>query len=230
MKRFMIILLTVLLMVSLVSGCKATDISTESLSERHTVKYVAVPVYDAVFVGIEKGFFDKRNIDIELVTLTTGGPNIIQVVSSGSADAGLSAIMSIINAINSEMPIIGVTDFQSSMPDYPLKEFFVKSDSGINSVADLKGKTVAVNTLSASFHYAVLMAMTEAGLSEDDVEFVTLPFPEQVVALENSQVDMIGLMQPHNGRVRNNPDIKMLMDGEDIFGQKQFSLHLVNST
>ena len=138
-----------------------------------------------------RGFFDKRNIDIELVTLTTGGPNIIQVVSSGSADAGLSAIMSIINAVSSGMPIIGVADFQSSMPDYPLKEFFVRSDSGIDSVADLKGKTVAVNTLSASFHYAVLMAMAEAGLSEDDVEFVTLPFPEQVVALENSQVDMI---------------------------------------
>ena len=57
MKRFMIVLLTVLLIVSLFSGCTTTEVSTESLSERQTIKYVAVPVYDEVFVGIEKGFF-----------------------------------------------------------------------------------------------------------------------------------------------------------------------------
>jgi NitT/TauT family transport system substrate-binding protein len=120
------------------------------------------------------------------------------------------------------MSVTGVADLQSSFEEAPLEEFFVLKDSGIDSIEDLKGKKIAINLVKSSFHYTWLMALEAAGMSEDDVEFVVLSFDQQILALENGQVDAIGLMSPYSAEARNNDKLTSLYDATDIFGEKQF--------
>jgi ABC-type nitrate/sulfonate/bicarbonate transport system substrate-binding protein len=193
------------------------------------VRYVGFKVYDPVYVALERGMFE--GIQVDLVGDTLGGPTAIQAVAGGQADAGLSSIPAIINANAAGLPITGVSDIQSALAGQPLEYYYVRADSDIKSIEDLKGKTFAVNLWYSSFHYTAIMALEQTGLAEEDIDWVLLPFDQQLPALLEGRVDIIGLMEPYNAAAlaTGGADIRPLFDAEEIFGAKQFSLHFINS-
>jgi len=220
MKKILTVLV-VLFSVVVLFGCKGED---------NVLKYVGLKVYDPVYIAIEKGYFEEEGLKVELINTIAGGPTGVQMVASGEVDASLSSYMAIINSVNAGLPIIGVTDVQSSIIGAPLEEFYVKENSGINELKDLKGKTIAINLFNSSFHYTWLIALAEVGLSADDVNFVLLPFDVQLTALENGNVDAIGLMTPFSAVAKNTEGMKMLFSALDVFGEKQFATHFLNKT
>jgi len=194
-----------------------------------TVRFLGNKIYDPVYVAYEKGFFEKHNVKVEYIELIAGGPTALQAIGAGNADICGSSFMAIINARAQGLPVVAISDLQSSIGKQALEEFFVRKDSGINSVADLKGKTIAINLVKSSFHYSWRIALANAGMTESDVNFVILPFDQQEIALANGHVDAIGLMHPFNRSARNNRDLKTLMTALDIFGERQFTAHVANS-
>lgn len=193
------------------------------------LRYIGFKIYDPVYIAKEKGFFEKRSADVEIIELIAGGPTALQAITGGSAEACVSSYMAVINARAQGLPVMAISDIQSSIGDQPLEEFFVRKDSGIRSIADLRGRKIAVNLVKSSFHYTWLMALADAGMGETDVEIVILPFDQQGLALSNSHVDAIGVMQPYSGHARRNPEFKTLFTALDIFGERQFCAHVINS-
>ncbi len=194
------------------------------------VRYANFKVYDPVYVAIDNGYFEKHGIQVEMLGDTLAGPTAIQAVASGRAEAGLSSIPAIINANSAGLPIVGVTDIQSALPGAPLEVYFVRRDSGIETLDDLRGKKFAVNLWKSSFHYTALMHLANNQISEEAVEFVLMPFADQVTALDAGSVDVIGLMEPYISQARAiyGDNYVELFNAEDVFGQKQFTLHFVN--
>jgi ABC-type nitrate/sulfonate/bicarbonate transport system substrate-binding protein len=192
------------------------------------VKYVDFKVYDATYIGLEKGFFKKHGIDVQLYGSLLGGPTAIQAVSAGRCNIGLSFLGAIINANNAGMPIYGICDIQSAIGTQPLEEYFVKNDSPIKTISDLKGKKFAVNLWKASFQYTAIMALAKAGLKPEDVNFILLPFDKQIMAIQNGDVDVVGLMEPYASKLRETGGYRVLFNALDIFGQKQFTVQFVN--
>jgi len=182
-------------------------------------------------VGIEKGFYEAEGVRVEFLGDTLGGPTAIQAVASGRAEAGLSSWFAIINAASAGLPIKGITDIQSATKNQPLEEFFVRADSGIVTAQDLKGKKIAVNLWKSSFHYTWIMYLESNGMAENDVEFILMPFSDQATALDAGAVDAIGLMQPYTNMADNvfSGKFSRLYTALDVFGEKQFSVHFINS-
>lgn len=191
------------------------------------MKYVGLKVYDPVYVALEKNFFG--DLDVELVDVVAGGATAVEMVSSGDVQGCLLSNMAICNAVNAGLPVIAVADIQSAFKDAPLEEFYVRADSDIHSIEDLKGKKIAINLVKSSFHYTWLMELEKAGMSESDVTFVNLSFAEQKEALLNGMVDAIGLMQPYSGMARNDEQCRQLYTAVDSFGERQFCEILLNT-
>jgi len=208
---------------------QASETEESAPVEAQTLRYIAFKIYDPVYIAYDKGFFEERGVKVEILDTLAGGPTALQAIAGGSAEAGVSSIMAIINARAQGLPVIGVSDLQSAIGEQPLEEFFVLDDSGIYSIADLKGKTIAINLAHSSFHYTWLMALEQHGLQEDEVEFILLPFEQQELALLNGQVDAIGLMPPYILHAKSQPNVRLLFDAFDVFGEKQFSTHVINS-
>ena len=221
--RKYIIILTALVCVALLVGCGRTA------QDPNTIRYIGFRVYDPVYIAYELGFFEEHGVRVEIIELMTAGPTALQAISGGSAEAGLSFIGAIINARAQGMPVIGVSDIQSSFAHAPLAEFFVRADSGIYEIAHLRGRTIAINLVHASFHHKWLMALEAAGVAENEVSWVVLPFDQQELALTNGHVDAIGVLQPHTVRPRNNPELRTIMTAYDVFGARQFTTHVFNS-
>lgn len=224
MKKIISLFICLVLILIAVVGC-----ARGNAEKKDTMKYVGLKVYDPVYVAKDKGFFDEVGLDIEIVDTVAGGATAVQMVSSGDVQGALLSTMAIINARSAGLPVIGVTDIQSAFDNSPLEEFFVRKDSGIEKVEDLKGKKIAINLVKSSFHYTWLMALENAGMKVEDVTFINLPFSEQQAALERGDVDAIGLMQPYTKSARDSEDLKLLFDATDIFGEKQFCEIFINS-
>lgn len=221
MKKIIPIMICLLMVFSLV-GC-------EKKEGAKVIKYVGLKVYDPVYVAKEKGFFEEEGINVEIVDTVAGGATAVQMVSSGDVQGALLSTMAIINARSNGLPVVGVADIQSAFKESPLEEFYVRADSGIEKIEDLKGKKIAINLVKSSFHYTWLMALENVGLSAEDVTFVNLSFDQQQGALERGDVDAIGLMQPYTKKARESDELKLLFDAVDIFGEKQFCEIFLNS-
>jgi ABC-type nitrate/sulfonate/bicarbonate transport system substrate-binding protein len=193
------------------------------------LRYIGFKIYDPAYISQEKGLFRNHDLDVEIIELIAGGPTAIQAITGGSAEICVSSYMAVINARAQGLPVMAISDIQSSIGDQALEEFFVRKDSGINSIVDFKGKKAAINLVKSSFHYTWLMALAAAGMTESDVEFVILPFDQQELALINGHVDAIGVMQPYVHHAKDNEGLKVLFTALDVFGERQFTAHVINS-
>lgn len=210
------------LISAILAGAMAIAMTSCGTKENNTMKYVGLKVYDPVYIAQEKGMFEKQGINVEIVDTVAGGATAVEMVSSGDVQGALLSTMALINAKTAGLSVIGVADIQSSFNEAPLEQFFVRDDSGINDITDLKGKKVAINLVKSSFHYTWIMALHNAGMTEDDVTFVQLPFSEQLEALKRGDVDAIGLMSPYIKSAKAEDNVSELYNACDVFGERQF--------
>ncbi|MEV4536125.1 ABC transporter substrate-binding protein [Asanoa sp. NPDC049518] len=149
-----------------------------------------------IYLGKEKGFFSKRNIDLTLTT-AQGGAAIVPAVLSGEYQFGFSNAVSLLLGKSKNAPLKVVCNGNNSTGvDDDFAGLYVKPDSGIASPKDLAGKTVAANTLKNIVDTSVRASVKKDGGDPSQVKFTELPFPEQVGALQAGRVDAIFVVEP----------------------------------
>ena len=120
-----------------------------------------------------------------------GGVTIINALSSGEINmvyGGWGFIIPVIKGLPAKI-VAGIANGGNSL---------VCNDESIKSVADLKGKTVAVHGQMSTQATVLRLAATEAGLDlEEDLDIVIVDRPSQVIALtEKKSVDCIVVGEP----------------------------------
>lgn len=186
--------LYLVLFVALLAACAPAP-----QSDLFPVRYLHYPVNDPMYVAVDMGYCKARGLDVQLSTgPDLSGPPAFQAIAAGQAEAAQGATTALINAVAAGLPVVGVADFQSSMPNMVYMHYLVRSDSKYHSVADLKGARVAVNNFKAGLQYVMFMALEQAGLSDNDVSYVKLPFPEMAPALAQNSVDVIAVVTPYD--------------------------------
>jgi ABC-type nitrate/sulfonate/bicarbonate transport system substrate-binding protein len=97
----------------------------------------------------------------------------------------------------------------------------VLEDSPIRSVADIAGKTIAVNTLGAHLDYTVREALHAEGLPQDAANLVAVPGPQLEQVLRSGQVDIaaFGYWQTtFEGAARQTGGLRAVFDDTDVLG------------
>jgi NitT/TauT family transport system substrate-binding protein len=91
-------------------------------------------------------------------------------------------------------------------------------DAGVRTVADLKGKRIAVTQLGSTFHYQIGNILEKNGMSLKDVSIVPLQaMPAALEALKGRQVDAVILPQPFPGRAEADGFGRIIAWGGDLF-------------
>lgn len=91
----------------------------------------------------------------------------------------------------------------------------VQKDSPIQSVSDLKGKTVTLNR-GSNVHYLLVKALEEAGLEYSDITTAFLPPSDARPAFEGNQVDAWVIWDPFQAAAEQGVGARILRDGEGI--------------
>jgi NitT/TauT family transport system substrate-binding protein len=175
----------------------AAGTSSGGPPDKVNVGVIAIVDVAPIYLGKEKGFFTKRNIDLTLTT-AQGGAAIVPAVVSGQYQFGFSNVVSLLLASSNGLPLKmvcnGVASTGTAGTDYGA--VMVKKDSPIKTAADLVGRKVAVNTLKNIGDTTTRAAVRKAGGDPTKVNFVEMPFPNMEAALQSGQVDAIFVVEP----------------------------------
>ena len=161
------------------------------------IGYIPVLIFAPLFVAIERGYLTEEGIAVELTPLQGGSDAVVQLAAGnfdlavGGAGAGL------LNAAERGVKFSIVAPMHSERP--PLTSPLVisaKRKDEFKSVADLRGKKVAINATGAATEYWLAEALKKGGLTIDDVQLTALAFRDVPAALENGSLDASILGEP----------------------------------
>jgi ABC-type nitrate/sulfonate/bicarbonate transport system substrate-binding protein len=93
--------------------------------------------------------------------------------------------------------------------------FYALANSPIKTVADLKGKTVAVNGFETSGHLWLKTALAKARLAESDVTIVPIPFPAMAESLRSGKIDAGEFPQPFDALLHNEMQVTKIFSAKD---------------
>jgi ABC-type nitrate/sulfonate/bicarbonate transport system substrate-binding protein len=142
-----------------------------------------------VDVGIAQGFFAKRGLDIEVASLG-GDAKVQQALAAGSIDIGLGSGPGMA-FIAKGSPAIGVAAFAGAPRNISA---MVLADSPIKTVADLKGKLIAVSTVGSLSDWLAKQMAIQEGWGQNGIHPVPLGAVEtSIAALKARRIDAVVL-------------------------------------
>jgi NitT/TauT family transport system substrate-binding protein len=150
-------------------------------------QYKADPSGAPYGVAIEEGFFKKAGVDITGVISGEGGGTSVRAVIASSLGFGETSPAAAIAAINEGQDIKIVDIGTRSLADNVI---IVMPDSPIKTMADLRGKKVAISNPKSLGEMTFVAAAEKAGLDPNDIHRVALGnLSGALTALENHVVD-----------------------------------------
>lgn len=160
------------------------------------ITYVKSPLNVPSIVEKERGIFNEvysqYGLEVEYSNLTTG-PEQTQALASGDIQFlyAVGATSVILSAAN-DADIKIISTYSRSPEAFRL---FTGKDSTIQTAQDLKGKKIA-GPKGTILHELLAAYLAAAGMSESDVEFVSMGIPDAQAALAGGTVDCALLAGP----------------------------------
>ena len=151
-----------------------------------------------LFVAEHDGYFAAQGMRVRWVPLT-GSAQILSVLLQGEIDVGATTVSpAFFNAVARGGRLRIVADKGHVAGKGSVGSVVVRRDLAgrFRTVADLKGRKIAVQTIGGLSHYVLAKALIAAGLSLDDVTLVTIPAAASVAALQGGAVDAAVLPVP----------------------------------
>jgi putative hydroxymethylpyrimidine transport system substrate-binding protein len=155
-------------------ACGDDDEETGATAEPQRIElaldFYVNPDHAGVFAAIEKGYFEQEGLDVRpRVPSDPSAP--IKQVAAGRADLAISYEPEVLLAKDQGLDVVAV----AAIVDSPLTSLISVSKAGIESAADLDGKTIATAGIPYQSDYLETILAT-AGLSPSDVDEVNVGF------------------------------------------------------
>ena len=149
------------------------------------------------------------------------GQPLLEALNVGNVD--LSADVADTVPVFAQAAGAQLTYFAQEAPSPQAQAVIVRADSPLQSLADLKGKKVAV-TKAAGSHYLLIAALTKAGLKFADIQPAYLTPADGRAAFENRKVDAWVTWEPFLSSAQRQLPTRTLADGTDLASYQRYYL------
>jgi NitT/TauT family transport system substrate-binding protein len=180
------------------AACGSTASATKSAGpEKRDLVVAAVPGEGAagLYIAQEKGLFSKQGLHLTIQTVTSSS-TVIPAMLHGSVDVASGQYTSYITA-----DAAGIAKMRILAAGYSLgphvQEVIVPAHSDIRTLADLKGKTIAVNAPNSETTDLLYTALSSYGITPGQVHLAVIPFPAMSVALAAGRVNAAYEIEPY---------------------------------
>lgn len=148
------------------------------------------------------------------------GPQLLEGLNVGSIDVGFvgEAPPIFAQAAGAKFVYVG---YEPAAPE--AEAIVVPKGSPLRSVADLKGRKVALNK-GSNVHYLLVRLLEKAGLSYADVQPVFLPPADARAAFERGAVDAWVIWDPFLAAAEQQVGARVLADGRGVVNNYQYYL------
>ena len=188
--------------------------------EKISFTFNAEPAHESSVWALQNGKVKSDILDIEIKPLNISAAQ--QAMANRQIDVFENGLLALEYAARQglQMKMIGVElRYQPAPVGFGL---WVKKDSPIKSINDLKGKKIAVGGLRATYVTVMRLAMQKkynvnVALDGGDFSWVQLPGPGMLPALQTGRVDAALLSHIQSWQARKGDDYRLVVNsGEDI--------------
>ncbi|MDZ8118949.1 ABC transporter substrate-binding protein [Pontiella agarivorans] len=162
-----------------------------TMAEPLKIAYSDWPGWVAWDIAKEKGFFEKHDVEVELLWFE-------YVASMDAFAAGKADAVCVANGDSVVLNATGARNVMILVNDYSNGNDKIVARSGITDVKALKGKKIGVEIGFLS-HALLIKALEDNGMTEKDVELINMPTHQAAQVLASGDVDAIVAWQPHSG-------------------------------
>jgi len=147
----------------------------------------------ALWVALEKDLYRANGVEVEVAGVFRAGPEIMSAFAAGALDmAYVGEAPSTTAVANGAARVVAIA--QANTEGSAL--VVAKDGSKIATLADLRGKTVAVPGHSTVQDFLLRRALAEHGIAVGDVNIIVIKPPEMIAALRTGQVDAFIAWEP----------------------------------
>jgi NitT/TauT family transport system substrate-binding protein len=141
------------------------------------------------FIAQEKGYFKQNNVNVEL-TLVPDYLQFLKDYSNGQYDGIIGVYSDIMLQHNQgiDTKVVYAVDYSKSADAIIGKG---------NNLTEVKGQKIGVQGINTFSHFFVLNALQKVGLTEGDVQFVSIPAQNVTQALDKGEIFAGHTYQPY---------------------------------
>ena len=207
------------LLLAAVAALSATSHAAQADKEVH----IGYQKYGSLALLRANGKLDarlaKEGVAVKWVEFP-GGPQLLEALNAGSIDFGNTGETPPVFAQAAGADFV----YLANEPAAPAGEaILVPKNSGIETVADLKGKKIALNK-GSNVHYLLVRALEENGLKYSDIQPVYLPPADARAAFERGAVDAWVIWDPYQAAAEKQLHAHTLVDARGLADNHQFYL------
>lgn len=211
------------LLSAVAAGAISSIVPGIALSQTKPSLRIGFQKYGTLTILKARGSLEKRlgaqGIDVKW-TEFPAGPALLEGLNVGSIDFGTVGEAPPIFAQAAGANLVYV----ANEPPAPASEaIVVPKSSTLKSVAELKGKKVALNK-GSNVHYLLVKALEKAGLEYKDIETVFLSPSDARAAFERGSVDAWVIWDPFLAAAEKQLGARVLADGKGLVSNHQFFL------
>ena len=192
MKKSLLLGLILILLLSASCAAKPAGGSTQAATADGSLVTVKLPVgyipnvqFAPLYVAMEKGYFKEQGIQLDL-DYSMENDNAVLLANNTVQFAVLSGEQ-VLLARDKQMPLVYVAAWYQQ---YPVG-IVVKADSGIKTVADLKGKKIGLPGLYGASYIGAIALLGSAGLKESDVTLDSIGYNQVQLMMANHDDAMV---------------------------------------
>src|SRR5580700_2681748 len=170
-----------------------------------------------------RGSLEKRLAAMHVEVKWTefpAGPQLLEGLNVGSIDFGTAGEAPPIfaQAAGADLVYVGYEP-----PASAGEAILVPKNSSIKTVAELKGKKVALNK-GSNVHFLLVKLLQRAGVNYNDVDTIFLTPADARAAFERGSVDAWAIWEPFLAAAQRQTDARILADGNGVVSNHQFFL------
>jgi ABC-type nitrate/sulfonate/bicarbonate transport system substrate-binding protein len=183
-----------------VAGC-GTDTASQTDQRLTPLRVAMFPGGSTLpaHAALEKGIFERNGLRVEL-TEGTDIPVFLAALSKGQYDIVMSVPTLVLIGAEKGLDLQIISSLQRSSAQRP-NAVWITRDPAIESLGQLKGKTIAVPSLTGIIIDATVYLLSRTGVARDDVKFVQTPFPTMGDQLAAGRVDAAVASIPFNDAI-----------------------------
>ena len=153
------------------------------------------PGYFYAFIAADKGYFEEEGVHVELQLIEGIDDSLKSFAANETVDAafGLQSDAMLLFARGVTLKIVYIADFSNGGD-------VVISQPSIESVEDLRGKTISVDKLNGFNHIFIVELLAMSGVKESEVSIVPYPASEVPDLMSRGVIDAGQTWEPYKSQ------------------------------
>jgi NitT/TauT family transport system substrate-binding protein len=182
-----------------VAGCgSAPATAGPATVEKPDITIGVVPAVSnaGVYIADQRGYFTAEGLHVKLVSITSSA-DVLAFLLDAKVDVLAGNYVSEIQAEANNPAAIRLRVLAEGALTAPhSREIMIPDGSPVRTLAQLRGKTVAVNALNNAASMLVDSALAASGIPASSVHLVAIGFPDEAAALNAHRVDAAWMAEP----------------------------------